>query len=276
MQRGERAYGRIGAGDESGGLRGEGQGRADHPRSQRHDRPLQGPSGPPDGCCRPRKRRICPRASTPGASGRTMRRRRSATPSTIPTADATASRRCTEGSPWTGQIDVDRDQGPGCDQRLRRRGLEPARSPGHQERDPDGRAHEHVRARPAVRASQSGECREECRPDAGPDRHDVQFPQVAAGEPLHGHGSRRRARRGVRLPDDYVQRLHRRTGVPIQGRQAAARGLHLRRERVQGGRDAAGLRPRAGAQARPGLRDPPGEHGQAGRGDPLPSAAWRS
>ena len=52
-------------------------------------------------------------------------------------------------------------------------------------------------------------------------------------------------------PTHRVHRLHRQAAVSIQGGQAAARRLPLRRERVQGGRDAARLRPRAGAQARP-------------------------
>ena len=54
--------------------------------------------------------------------------------------------------------------------------LEAAR---HQQRHPPRRAHEHVRARPAVRPAADGQERQERRADARHDRHDVQPGKLA-------------------------------------------------------------------------------------------------
>ena len=94
-----------------------------------------------------------------------------------------------EHAEWHAKLDEDgpQSQGPveeadrcpqdprsGCHQRFRRGDLEPARGARHRQRHPAGRAHEHVRAGPAVWAAADGQERQERRPDARHDRHDVQ------------------------------------------------------------------------------------------------------
>ena len=191
---------------------GPGQGRAHRSLAERDHRPLQGPSRPPSGheCAEGgqsarRHHLVVPMEGRDGEEGRLSHR--------------PLRRRLRLPAPVQAGLALDqpdrchRDQGQRRDQRFRRRGLEPAGGPGHQERDPDGRSREYVRARPAVRPAQPGQGGQERRPDARPDRHDVQFPPAAASQSLHRHRPDRRAHGEVRLPEHRVHRLHRQAAV---------------------------------------------------------------
>ena len=59
--------------------------------------------------------------------------------------------------------------------------------------------------------------RQDRRPDARHDRHDVQLRIEPVCQPLQGNRAGHRAHREVRLPDDYVGPNHRRQAVPVQG-----------------------------------------------------------
>ena len=63
-----------------------------------------------------------------------------------------------------------------------------------------------------------------------------------AGQPLQRDRTGRRAHREVLVPDDHQRRFPRRRGVPLRGRQAAARRLPHQRRRIPGGEDVAGVR----------------------------------
>ena len=126
-----------------------------------------------------------------------------------------------------------------------RRGLQPHPAAGHRERGPRRRAYEHVRAGPAVRHPADGLPGEERGARPRHDRRHVQPAAAAAGRSLPRHGTGGRTRREVLVPDGHQQRLPRRAGLPLSGRQAAARGVPDQRGRIRRGRDAARFRPPA-------------------------------
>ena len=141
-------------------------------------------------------------------------------------------------------------------QRQRRGDLEHPRRPRDRERHPDGRAPEHVRARPPVRPPADGQERQGRRPDARHDRHDVQPRARPYVSHFAGHRPDGRARREVRLPDDHQRPGPRRQAVPVQGRPPADRRLRDRRRRVPDRGDPARLRLGAPDQGLPGRLHP--------------------
>ena len=78
--------------------------------------------------------------------------------------------------PWKSQMDALGIEPADYISDSRRGDLEHPRKPGDRERPPDGRAPEHVRARPPVRPPPAGRRRQERGAGPRPDRHDVQPP----------------------------------------------------------------------------------------------------
>ena len=246
VQGGDAPGRRAGPGDEPGGQGGAGQGRAHHPRPEQLHGSLQGPPGSQarqaapkaanlpadiDGWCN--KIPAEENGNLPDRPVRRRLRRRAAVPGGL--ALAVADRR-------------DRDPRRGCHQRLGRRDLEPAGKPRDHQRHAHGRSHEHVRARPAVRAAAACPPRQERGPGPRPDRHHVQLAKLALRQPLRGHQPDHRAHREIRLPDDHLDRPDRPARVHVPARRPAPGRLRDRRGRVQDREDPAGLRARSSSR----------------------------
>ncbi len=187
---------------------------ADRPRSQRHDRPLQGSSGPADRHAGPWPRNLPEGVSLlVPVEGRRREGRR--------LSDRSFRRRLRLLSAVLGRASPDPpnrchpDRGSDAITTPARRS-EPVRGPRIKNVILMG-VHTNlcVLGRPFGLRNQA---------KAGKnvvlkrDLTDTMYnsPQVAQRESFHRHRPVRRARRGVRLPDDHVERFHRRAAVPIQ------------------------------------------------------------
>jgi len=147
----------------------------------------------------------------------------------------------------------DRYQGRGRDHGLRRRGVAAARGAWDRQRYRYGRAHQHVRHRPAVRLAEPHARGQDGRTRARPHRHDVQPAPPPRRTALHRHRPRGGLHRTVRLSDDRFWRHHRRRYFPVQGGRPPARGVPRRRAGIRNKEHAPGLRAGLPRTEGPGL-----------------------